>query len=214
MDCRTVVRMVDQPTANVVTDDMVPEVAREMDGETESAMRVFSDPTTPVPEVHLLSNGRYHVVVTSAGSGYTRWHDLAVTRWREDATRDHWGTFVYVRDLATGEYFSTAYQPTVHATEGYEAIFTQARAEFRQRHADLEIHTEICVSPEDDVELRRIKLTNRSTVGATILCWIRQGSFGRRVCSMCEPRWTARPVRCLPGILTTLSCLAVSCLWM
>jgi len=150
--------------ANVVTDDMVPEVARDLDGETESAMRVFTDPTSPVPEVHLLSNGRYHVVVTSAGSGYTRWHDLAVTRWREDATRDHWGTFVYIRDLATGEYFSTAYQPTVHVTEGYEAIFTQARAEFRQRQADLEIHTEICVSPEDDVELRRIKLTNRSPV--------------------------------------------------
>ena len=148
--------------ASVVTDDLVPEVGREMDGETESTMRVFTDPTSSVPEVHLLSNGRYHVVVTSAGSGYTRWHDLAVTRWREDATRDHWGTFVYVRDLATGEYFSAAYQPTVRETEGYEAIFTQARAEFRQRKADLEIHTEICVSPEDDVELRRIKLTNRS----------------------------------------------------
>jgi hypothetical protein len=47
-------------------------------------------------------------------------------------------------------------------TKGYEAIFTQARAEFRQRHAGLEIHTEISVSPEDDVELRRITITNRS----------------------------------------------------
>ena len=47
-------------------------------------------------------------------------------------------------------------------TKGYEAIFTQARAEFRQHHAGLEIHTEISVSPEDDVELRRITLTNHS----------------------------------------------------
>src|SRR6185436_17351885 len=94
-----------------------------------------------------------------------------------------WGTFVYLRDVATGEFWSTAYQPTCsprgimsaepsagspafsstgQVTKSYEAIFTQARAEFRQRHAGLEIHTEISVSPEDDVELRRVTITNRS----------------------------------------------------
>ena len=131
-------------------------------------MRVFTNPTPPAPEVHLLSNGRYHVAISSAGGGYSRWRDLAVTRWREDATRDCWGTFVYLRDLATGEFWSTAYQPTLRATKGYEAIFTQARAEFRHRHAGLEIHTEISVSPEDDVELRRITITNRSPVARII----------------------------------------------
>ncbi len=154
--------------ASVAADDLAPEVARTQDGDSERAMRVFTDPTSPVPEIHLLSNGRYHVVVTSAGGGYSRWHDLALTRWREDATCDNWGTFVYVRDLATGEFFSTAYQPTLRATDGYEAIFTQARAEFRQRQAGLDIHTEICVSPEDDVELRRIKLTNRTATARVI----------------------------------------------
>jgi len=109
-----------------------------------------------------LSNGRYHVVISNAGGGYSRWRDLAVTRWREDATRDCWGTFVYLRDIATGEFWSTAYQPTVREIKGYEAIFTQARAEFRQRHVGLDIHTEISVSPEDDIELRRITITNRT----------------------------------------------------
>ncbi|MCB0104670.1 MAG: hypothetical protein KDE53_02150, partial [Caldilineaceae bacterium] len=70
----------------------------------------------------------------------------------------------YLRDVATGEFWSTAYQPTLYAAKGYEAIFTQSRAEFRQHHAGLEIHTEISVSPEDDVELRRITLINRSSV--------------------------------------------------
>lgn len=127
-----------------------------------------TNPTPPSPEIHLLSNGRYHVVISSAGGGYSRWRDLAVTRWREDATRDCWGTFVYLRDVATDEFWSTAYQPTLRETKGYEAIFTQARAEFRQRHAGLEIHTEISVSPEDDVELRRITVTNRSNVARVI----------------------------------------------
>ena len=67
-------------------------------------MRMFTNPTPPVPDVHLLSNGSYHVAISSAGGGYSRWRDLAVTRWREDATRDCWGTFVYLRDPATGRF--------------------------------------------------------------------------------------------------------------
>ena len=153
---------------SVFVDTSAPETSRVLSGEGEGVMRVFTNPTPPVPQVHLLSNGRYHVVISSAGGGYSRWRDLAVTRWREDATRDCWGTFVYLRDLATGDFWSTAYQPTLRTTEGYEAIFTQARAEFRQRHAGLDIHTEIGVSPEDDVELRRITITNRTPVARVI----------------------------------------------
>jgi len=134
----------------------------------DDAMRIFTDPSGPAPQVHLLSNGTYHVVMSSAGSGYSRWRELAVTRWREDATRDCWGTFIYFRDVATGELWSAAHQPTLRATKNYEAIFTQARAEFRQKHAGIEIHTEISVSPEDDVELRRVRLTNRSSSPRTI----------------------------------------------
>jgi cellobiose phosphorylase len=159
---------VPKTAASMFVDDLALETSRTFSGEAESGMRLCTNPTPPAPEVHLLSNGRYHVVISSAGGGYSRWRDLAVTRWREDATRDCWGTFVYLRDVATGEFWSTAYQPTLRATKGYEAIFTQARAEFRQRHAGLEIHTEISVSPEDDVELRRIRITNRSLVTRVI----------------------------------------------
>jgi len=153
---------VPKASASVRTEDLEFAESRTQAGSGEAVMRVFTNPTLPAPEVHLLSNGRYHVVISSAGGGYSRWRDLAVTRWREDATRDCWGTFVYLRDLATGEFWSTAYQPALRTIKGYEAIFSQSRAEFRQRQADLEIHTEISVSPEDDVELRRITITNRS----------------------------------------------------
>ncbi len=159
---------VPKSAATVLADDRALETSRLSSGEAESGMRVCWNPTPPAPEVHLLSNGRYHVIISSAGGGYSRWRDLAVTRWREDATRDCWGTFVYLRDPMTGEFWSTAYQPTLRATRAYEAIFTQARAEFRHRHAGLEIHTEISVSPEDDVELRRITVTNRSHVARVV----------------------------------------------
>jgi len=126
-------------------------------------MRVFTNPNTQIPEVHLLSNGSYHVMATNAGGGYSRWRDLAVTRWREDATSDDWGTFIYLRDRDTGRYWSSAYQPTLQKADHYEAIFVQARAEYRRRDQTIETHTEISVSPEDDVEIRRVTLTNHSS---------------------------------------------------
>ncbi|MBZ5521256.1 MAG: cyclic beta 1-2 glucan synthetase [Acidobacteriia bacterium] len=136
--------------------------------EFEAAIRVFHSPNTPIPEVQLLSNGRYHVMVSNAGGGYSRWNDIAVTRWREDTTRDDWGTFCYIRDVATGRFWSTAYQPTVKPLEHYEAIFSEAKVEFRCREGEIEAHTEIAVSPEDDVELRRVTLTNRARKRRTI----------------------------------------------
>ena len=134
----------------------------------ETPIRVLDDPNTPIPEVQLLSNGRYHVMVTNAGASSSRWKDLDVTRWREDATCDNYGTFCYIRDLDSGSYWSTGYQPTLKAAKHYEAIFSEGRAEFRRRDLNFEQHTEIVVSPEDDVEVRRTKITNRSRKTRTI----------------------------------------------
>jgi cellobiose phosphorylase len=128
----------------------------------ETPMRILSNPDLPMPEVQLLSNGRYHVMVTNAGGGYSRWKDMAVTRWREDATCDNWGTFCYIRDVSSGKFWSNTYQPALKQLQSYEAIFSEARAEFRSSGHELVTHTEIAVSPEDDIELRRICITNRS----------------------------------------------------
>ena len=134
----------------------------------EALIRVFTTPHTSMPEVHLLSNGRYHVMVTNAGGGYSMWKEIAVTRWREDSTRDNAGTFCYLRDVTSGEVWSTAHQPTLKPAKKYEAIFSQARAEFRRRDNDIKLHTDIAVSPEDDIEIRRSSFTNRSKVSRTI----------------------------------------------
>jgi cellobiose phosphorylase len=125
-----------------------------------TGLYVIDTPTTPRPEIHLLSNGAYSVMMTAAGGGYSRWRDIALTRWREDPTRDDWGTFVYVTDVDKGETWSVAHQPTCAVADHYEAIFPQGRAELRRRDRGVEIHTEIAVSPEDDIELRRFTITN------------------------------------------------------
>ena len=150
------------PHSAEVTGDRTPS------DERVTLLRVYKTPDTPVPEVHLLSNGRYHVMVTGAGGGYSSWKGIAVTRWREDTTRDNFGSFCYVRDLESEEVWSTTHQPTLRATKRYEAIFSQARAEFRRSDSEIAIHTEIAVSPEDDIEIRRSTFTNHSHLPRTI----------------------------------------------
>ncbi|WP_254275417.1 glucoamylase family protein [Halomonas sp. 3H] len=146
-------------------------VARLAEVHTESyrsdpPIRLFDSADTATPAVQLLSNGRYHVMVTNAGGGYSRWRDLAVTRWREDPTRDHHGTFCYLRDLESGHVWSNAHQPMGDSGSHYQAIFAEGRAEYRRRDrigsGEMETYTEIAVSPEDDIELRRIRLTNHT----------------------------------------------------
>ena len=125
--------------------------------------RRYTTPHTAGPRAHLLSNGNYAVMVTNAGGGYSTCRGLALTRWREDRTTDSWGQFCFVRDLRTGAVWSTTYQPTLVEPDDYEVVFGPDRAIFRRRDGAIDVHTEIAVSPEDDVELRRVSVINRGT---------------------------------------------------
>jgi cyclic beta-1,2-glucan synthetase len=125
--------------------------------------RSFMTPHTAVPRTHLLSNGNYSLMVTAAGGGYSRWRGMAVTRWREDVTRDNWGSFIYLRDLRNGKIWSAGYQPTAQDAEQYEASFSEDRATIRRTDGTIDTVTEILVSPEDDSEVRRISITNNGT---------------------------------------------------
>jgi cyclic beta-1,2-glucan synthetase len=125
--------------------------------------RRYVTPHTLSPRAHLLSNGSYTVMITNAGGGYSRRRDLAVTRWREDLTRDASGAFTYVRDRTTGRFWSTAHQPTLVEPDDYEVSFTPDRAVFRRRDGDIELLTDVAVSAEDDAEFRRVSITNRGS---------------------------------------------------
>ena len=127
----------------------------------------FDSPNLPTPRTQLLSNGVYSVMITSAGAGSStcgnpsepRW---AVTRWREDATRDNWGSFCYVRDVRTGALWSTGYQPTTRAPQKYDVTFMEDRAIFERLDAGILTKMEIVISPEDNAEVRYVTVTNRS----------------------------------------------------
>ena len=134
--------------------------AREL---VEPQTRHFSSAHSPTPRTQLLSNGRYAVMVTAAGSGYSRWQELAVTRWHEDATRDDTGSWVYLRDVASGESWSAGYQPSGRTPDRYDVSFAEDRAEFLRRDGAITTRLEVIVSSEDDAEVRRVSITNDGT---------------------------------------------------
>jgi cyclic beta-1,2-glucan synthetase len=111
-------------------------------------------------QTQLLSNGRYAVMMTAAGSGYSRWGELAVTRWREDPTRDCWGSYVFLRDVNTGAVWSAGYQPSGVEPDTYDASFFEDRVEISRRDGTITTKLEVAVSPEDDAEVRRITISN------------------------------------------------------
>jgi cyclic beta-1,2-glucan synthetase len=124
------------------------------------AIRRFDSAQQPVPRAHLLSNGRYAVMITASGSGYSRWRDLAVTRWREDGTCDGLGSYTFVRDLHDGAIWSAGLQPTAVEPDHYEVTFTEDHASIARRDGALATTLEVVVSPEVDAEVRRISVSN------------------------------------------------------
>jgi cyclic beta-1,2-glucan synthetase len=123
----------------------------------------FDTPNTPRPRTQLLGHEQYSVMVTNSGGGYSRWGRQDITRWRSDRTRDSWGTFCYIHDTSTGRIWSNAFHPVGGKAAGdYSVHFALDRAVFWRKDEGVDTESEIFVSAEDDVEIRRITLINRS----------------------------------------------------
>jgi cyclic beta-1,2-glucan synthetase len=148
------------PRDVIATPPSVAETSAARARVTEGAPWRTANPWSATPDTHVLSNGRYSVMVTAAGAGYSTWRDLAVTRWREDATCDNWGAWVYLRDVASGDVWSAGLQPTGVAPDDYHVVFNEDRVEIARRDGALSTTLEIVVSAEDDAEARRVTLTN------------------------------------------------------
>jgi cyclic beta-1,2-glucan synthetase len=145
-----------KPHAPELTTLITEEAPKEAPG-----LEVITSPHTIAPRVRVLSNGRYSVMVDSSGGGFSAYQKKTIlTRWREDPTTTSQGSFIYIQDRKSGSLWSTAYQPSRKEPDSYEAIFSPGRAEFKRFDDKIFVHTEITVAPEDDVELRRVTITN------------------------------------------------------
>jgi len=125
--------------------------------------RAYDTADLPTPRTQLLSNGNYSLMITTAGAGYSMCGPLAVTRWREDSTRDSWGSFVYIRDVRSGAVWSAGHQPVGSKAQSYEVAFGEDKADFWRRDSGIVTHLDVIVSAEDNAEMRRLSIANYST---------------------------------------------------
>lgn len=125
-----------------------------------ATVRRLAAPTAGAPITHLLSNGGYAVMLTASGGGYSRWRDIAVTRWREDATRDGWGSFIFLRDMRGGGVWSATTQPMPASAGESDVVFGEDYAEFIRHDVGLTTSMDVIVSGEHNGEVRRVSLTN------------------------------------------------------
>jgi len=126
------------------------------------ASRHFKSPHTRSAHSLVLSNGRYSTHLTNAGGGFSTYKDLAVTRQRHDWTSDAGAHFIYLRDPWSRRVWSATYLPMATEPDDFEVTFDLDKATFRRRDGDFETVLQVAVSPEDDVEVRRLSIANRS----------------------------------------------------
>ncbi len=122
----------------------------------------IDDPLESKRSTSVLSNGRYSVMVTASGSGYSRWNDLAVTRWRPDPTLDQFGTYIFLRDIESGKWWSATAEPKQAEAEKSFTIFADHRAEFHKNANGLDTRLEVLVCSGSDGEGRKLTIMNRS----------------------------------------------------
>ncbi|MCA1755553.1 MAG: hypothetical protein LC641_12845, partial [Spirochaeta sp.] len=139
-----------------------PETAVESVSEISPVVSRFETPNTTRPKTQLLGNGRYSLMTTNSGGGYSQWGDIELNRWRADTVRDTGGLLCYIHEPAADLLWANTYHPVNGTVESYSADFSADRAVIRRIDNGIEAKTEIVVSPEDDVEIRRLTLTNRS----------------------------------------------------
>ncbi len=127
-----------------------------------AVIRKYGVPESELPNVHLLSNGSYSVMVTDGGSGYSIYNDIAITRWRNTLGVNSSGFFIYVQNISANNVWSATFEPYNFEPEEYSVVFSPDKAEFTRKDGNIETHTEIVVSPEDNAEIRTVTLTNYS----------------------------------------------------
>ena len=150
------------PREAAITQPRPVEETRTASPAVAQPLRRFRSPHTLWPHAQFLSNGSYTTVVTNAGGGASFCRGRVVTRHREDATRDPGSQFLYLRDVRGGAVWSAAHHPTGVEPEDYLVTFLAEKATFSRRHDGIASLLDIAVSTEDDVEVRRLALTNHS----------------------------------------------------
>ena len=112
------------------------------------------------PVVNYLSNGKYSMMITSDGDGFSKYEDRMLYRWRSDIYANT-GNYIYIKDMKQGKLWSTTYHPTKAEPEDYQVVFSPHKTEFKRRDGDITTQMTVSLDSEYNFEIRKVTLTNR-----------------------------------------------------
>ncbi|MBC7765438.1 MAG: glycosyl transferase [Hyphomonadaceae bacterium] len=144
-----------------------PETTKVYENIDPHAIRQFGTPHEHLPHAHLLSNGNYSMMLTDSGTGYSKWGNIAINRYRGQEHQQY-GQFVFVRDIHENRVWSATHAPFSEHAERYRVVFHPHKAEYERKDGSIETHMQVVVSPEDDVEIRTVTLSNHGDTAKTL----------------------------------------------
>jgi len=130
---------------------------------------VITRPDTPVPWINYLGTDEHFGTVSNTAGGFS-WHTDArlrrLTRYRyNNVPGDAGGRYLYLRDDATGEYWSPSWQPTKTPLDEYECRHGLSYTAIRSARSGIAAKTVYFVPRGENLEVWRVTVTNdRETV--------------------------------------------------
>jgi len=130
--------------------------------EESYAYRYVKKVTPEIPEAHFLSINDYSLMITSDGDGFSDYKGMMLYRWRADLYAST-GSYIYIKDIKSGEVWSSTYNPTKKEPDDYKVIFSLDQVEIKRIDGDISTHTVINLSPTHNMEFRKVTLTNHGS---------------------------------------------------
>jgi cellobiose phosphorylase len=125
----------------------------------------------PMPWVNVLANPNFGCIVSERGAGYTWSRNSQANRltpWSNDPISDPHGEAFYLKDTATGDYWSPLPGPCA-ARSAFVVRHGFGRTRFSSRVADISQTVEFLVPPEDSIKLVSIRLKNDSAIAKNLV---------------------------------------------
>ncbi len=126
----------------------------------EDVSRTYEGISNNIPRAHILSNGQFSTMITDRGGGFSKVNDIQITRWREDPLLGRYGSYILINQNKGERIWSATSEPLGDEGDSYKVQLYNDKVEFQRYDDNITTKTEVVVSSEDNVELRKVTLSN------------------------------------------------------